>query len=57
MPTPFESAQLNLKLFELRREPILREARNWFVRQFNPESFDDLIAGVRGRRNDRFEWC
>lgn len=54
MPTPFESAQLNLKLFELRREPVLREARNWFVLQFNPESFDDLIAGARGRRNDSF---
>jgi hypothetical protein len=54
MPTPFESAQLNLKLFELRREPILREARNWFVREFNPESFDELIAFVRGKRNDSF---
>lgn len=54
MPTPFESAQLNLKLFELRREPILREARSWFVFQFNPESFDDLIAGARGRRNASF---
>jgi hypothetical protein len=37
MPTPFESAQLNLQLFELRREPILREARAWFLREFNPE--------------------
>jgi hypothetical protein len=27
MPTPFESAQLNLQLFELRREPVLRDAR------------------------------
>jgi hypothetical protein len=54
MPTPFESAQLNLKLFELRREPILRDARHWFVREFNPESFDELIAFVRGKRNDSF---
>ena len=23
MPTPFENAQLNLKLFEMRREPVL----------------------------------
>jgi hypothetical protein len=31
MPTPFENAQLNLKLFDLRREPALREARDWFT--------------------------
>jgi hypothetical protein len=33
MPTPFESALLNLKLFDLRREPVLREARQWFLRE------------------------
>lgn len=38
MPTPFESAELNLKLFELRREPALRGARDWFTREFNPQS-------------------
>ncbi len=54
MPTPFESAQLNLKLYELRREPVLREARAWFVREFNPETFDDLFAVVRGERNASF---
>ena len=31
MPIPFESAQLNLQLFDLRRELILREARDWFL--------------------------
>ncbi len=54
MPTPFESAQLNLQLFELRREPILREARDWFLREFNPESFADLVALARGERNGSF---
>lgn len=29
MPTPFESASLNLRLFDVRREPVLREARDW----------------------------
>lgn len=53
MPTPFESAQLNLKLFELRREPVLREARNWFVLEYNPESCEEAIAGLR-LHNDRF---
>jgi hypothetical protein len=54
MPTPFESAQLNLTLFDLRREPVLREARAWFTREFNPASFDELIATVRSERNDSF---
>jgi hypothetical protein len=54
MPTPFESAQLNLQLFELRREPVLREARDWFLREFNPESFADLVALSGGERNASF---
>jgi hypothetical protein len=32
MTTPVDSATLILKLFELRREPVLREARAWFLR-------------------------
>lgn len=54
MPTPFESAQLNLQLFELRREPALREARAWFTRDFTPESFAELAALVSGERNASF---
>src|ERR671917_1834180 len=54
MPTPFESAQLNLQLFELRREPVLREARAWFLAEFNPESFAELAALVSGPRNAAF---
>jgi hypothetical protein len=29
-------ADLILKLYELRREPVMREARSWFA-TFNPE--------------------
>jgi len=54
MPTPFESAQLNLKLFDLRREPVLREARSWFLMEFHPESMADLTATVGGERNASF---
>lgn len=54
MPTPFESATLNLQLFDLRREPKLREAREWFLREFNPETFADLVTMVRGERNASF---
>jgi hypothetical protein len=54
MPTPFESAQLNLQLFDLRREPVLREARAWFLADFNPETMGDLMAAVTGERNASF---
>jgi hypothetical protein len=51
MPTPFESASLNLQLFDLRREPVLREARAWFVNEFNPESLADFAAAAGGPRH------
>jgi hypothetical protein len=54
MPTPFESAQLNLQLFDLRRETVLREARHWFLFDFNPESLDELFTVVRSERNAAF---
>ncbi|MEZ5425327.1 MAG: hypothetical protein R2747_03595 [Pyrinomonadaceae bacterium] len=37
-----ESANLILKLYELRREETMRKARNWFVRFF-PETVDDVL--------------
>ena len=51
MATPFESAQLNLQLFELRREPVLREARAWFLLDFHPESLAEFIAIATSERN------
>ena len=54
MATPFESGLLNLRLFELRREPVLREARAWFVAEFNPETLDEFVALVSGERNASF---
>jgi hypothetical protein len=54
MPTPFESATLNLQLFDLRREPVLRDARAWFLNDFNPESFAELAAIAGGPRNATF---
>jgi len=51
MPTPFESAQLNLQLFDLRREPVLREARSWFLLEFHPESLAEFVTAIRGERN------
>ena len=54
MPTPVESAQLILKLFELRREPLLREARAWFVNDFNPRTMEEVVATVSGEKNAWF---
>jgi hypothetical protein len=51
MPTPFESAQLNLQLFDLRREPVLREARSWFLLDFHPRTLAEFVAAVTGERN------
>jgi len=38
-------AELILKLYDFRREPVMREARAFFV-QFSPKSFDDVLAVV-----------
>ena len=35
-------ADLILKLYELRREPVMREARNWFF-SFNPKNPQDFM--------------
>ena len=47
MPTAVESANLILKLYELRRESVMREARN-FVIGFNPTSVEDYMAAMMG---------
>ena len=54
MPTPVESAHLILRLFEMRREPLLRQARAWFVNDFNPQTMEDLVAVVSGEKNAWF---
>ena len=54
MPSAFESALLNLQLYDLRREAVLREARAWFLRDFNPDSLTELAETVSGDRNASF---
>lgn len=54
MPTPFESAQLILKLFEIRRDPVLREARQWFLSDFNPVTWEECSAIIGSERNSSF---
>jgi len=42
-----EQAQLQMQVFEQRREARLRQARDWFFKNYHPESLDDVmkIAG------------
>jgi hypothetical protein len=45
----YESADLLLKLYDLRREPVLRKARAWFREQFAPTSAPEILAVYRGK--------
>lgn len=53
MPTPFESADLILKLFELRREETMRKARD-FMFGFDPKSFEEIQAVLMGPHSGHF---
>ena len=37
-----DEASLILKLYELRREDTMRKARDWYFREFNPQSLADF---------------
>ncbi len=39
----YEQAQLQLQIFEQRREPRLREARDWFWKNVHAETFDEAM--------------
>ncbi|HYX27375.1 MAG TPA: hypothetical protein VE863_02315 [Pyrinomonadaceae bacterium] len=42
-----EDADLILKLYDLRREAVMREARNWWF-TFNPTSVQDVMTTMMG---------
>jgi hypothetical protein len=44
MQASHDDAQLILRLYEIRREQKMREAREWFAGKFNPRSIDDVKA-------------
>lgn len=39
-----EDAKLILQLYEMRREPRMREARNWFARDFRAKTVEEFQA-------------
>jgi len=46
-----EDANLILRLYELRREETMRQARDWFMTDFYPESTQDLLQTIVGEHN------
>ena len=45
-----EEAGLILRLYELRREDTMRKARDWFAREFNPQSMADFNSAMLGNK-------
>ena len=57
MATPTHAdAELILKLYEARREPELRKARQWWTANFWPESADDIIKIARSMGSPENAW-
>jgi len=48
MSTTVDSANLILKLYDLRREETMRKARDWFFAEFNPQSLAEFNATMFG---------
>ncbi len=46
-----EEAGLILKLYELRREETLRKARDWYFREFNPQTMAEFSAAIFGEHS------
>lgn len=40
----YEDATLILKLYDLRREEVLRKARHWMIFEFNPTTVEEISA-------------
>ena len=48
MSEKHEDANLILKLYELRREEVMRKARDWYIGQFNPSSLQEITDVLMG---------
>jgi hypothetical protein len=46
-----DEAGLILKLYELRREETMRKAREWYFRDFNPQTMADFNAALFGEHS------
>lgn len=48
-----DDAELILKLYDLRREAVMREARNWMF-TFNPTSIQDVFDALLGEHSGHY---
>jgi hypothetical protein len=46
-----DEAGLILKLYELRREETMRKARDWYFRDFNPQTMAEFSAAIFGEHS------
>ena len=53
MQATFDDVNLILRLYEMRRENRMREARNWFF-TFNPTSIQDFIDTLIGEHSGHY---
>ena len=54
MSSEYESADLIIKLYELRREEKLRTAREWYRKDFQPASAKEVLNTLRGEHSAYF---
>lgn len=52
----YEDAKLILKLYDLRREPEMRKARQWWLSTFWPESADDFLKVLGASGTPENNW-
>ena len=53
-PLKQKSAELLIRLYELRRDPALRAARDWLVTRFHPASADEVVAAWMAPDSERY---
>jgi hypothetical protein len=51
-----KDAELILKLYELRREPELRKARDWWLWTFSPRNADDFLKVANASGSQENNW-
>ncbi|HXE31556.1 MAG TPA: hypothetical protein VN515_07130 [Terriglobales bacterium] len=49
-----EDAKLLLKLYDLRRETVMRQARTWFGRDFHPTSAESVMDTLKSEQSAYF---
>lgn len=55
LATPAD-AEIILKLYELRTEPVMRQARAWFTGEFWPNTIEDYFAVANNPKDPHNPW-